>query len=35
MNNRIEWKTLIISVAISLGAGLLGTILARISELRI
>lgn len=28
MNNRIEWKTLIISVAISLGAGLLGTILA-------
>ena len=28
MNHRIEWKTLIISVAVSLGAGLLGTILA-------
>lgn len=28
MNNKIEWRPLIISVAISLGAGILGTILA-------
>ncbi len=28
MNNKIEWKPLIISVAISLGAGILGSILA-------
>lgn len=28
MNNRIEWKSLIISVAISLGAGALGSFLA-------
>lgn len=28
MNNKIEWKTLISSVAISLGAGILGSILA-------
>lgn len=28
MNNKIEWKPLIISVAISLGAGVLGSLLA-------
>ncbi len=28
MNNRIEWKPLVVSVAISLGAGILGSLLA-------